>query len=469
MSDAIVVGSGPNGLAAATVLARSGISVTVIEANSKLGGGARTVNSPVAELVQDHCSAVHPMAPASPFFQSLDLKEMGVEWGYAPIDAAHPLDSGEAGLLYKSIAKTASELGSDGDVWLQKFGLRADQSDSFHEMLMSPIMRIPRKPLMLSSFGLSVFPSPAQVMKRFRTEKARALYLGVAAHALQPLNHRLVSGIGAGIITTGHTVGWPVIKGGTGTFTEALVKYLVSLGVKFETGQRVTDLKQLPKHDILMLDMHPHNASQLLDGLQPTKLSRAFRNFKKGPGAFKVDFAVEGGIPWRDNRVALAGTVHVAGGADEIVRAEQEAASGKIPERPFVLVGQQYLGDPGRLSHSLCPVYAYAHVPNGYQGDATEAIIKQIERFAPGFRDRIIASQSRSVADIERENENFIGGDILTGAKSAKQLLFGTHIGVHPYDTGVRGVYLCSAATPPGPGIHGMSGYNAAQRALKML
>lgn len=467
MTSVIVVGSGPNGLAAASVFARAGLDVTVLEAARQLGGGARNVESPVSGLIQDHCAAVHPMAPASAFFHTLDLDALGVEWGYAPIDAAHPLDDGRGAALNTSLEETAAGLGADGARWAAAFGTISRRFDRVGPMIMSPMLRLPKHPLLLMRLGMVAGPSPTLVSKFFRTEEARALFMGVAAHALQPLTLPLVTGIGAGIITAGHAVGWPVVKGGTGKFTERHIEYLETLGVRFETGQAVKRLRDLPPHDITMLDVHPHAAARILSEVQPAKVRNAYLRFRNGPAVFKVDFAVEGGIPWQHEESRRAGTVHVGGTAQEIVAAERAVAAGRMPEQPFVLVGQQYLGDPDRAKGDLVPVYAYAHVPNGYPGDATQHVISQIERFAPGFRDRIRAMRSRSAPETAAENENFVDGDILTGAKTPLQLVVGPRLSFQPYHTGVHGVYLCSAATPPGPGIHGMGGYNAAIRALR--
>lgn len=469
MTTAMVVGSGPNGLAAATVLARAGVDVTVVEAAEQLGGGARSVSSPIDGLVQDHCSAVHPMAPGSAFFQTLDLQAMGVKWVSAPIDAAHPLDGGAAALLHTSVQETAAGLGEDGGRWVAAFGPSSRAFDKLSTDIMGPMIRIPRHPLLLARFGAIAAPPASWVSKIFRNEQARALFMGVAAHAFQPLNLPLVTGIGAGIITAGHAVSWPVIEGGTGHFTDAHITLLKSMGVRFETGQRIDRLDQLPPWDITILDVHPFAAADILAGEQSPRVRRAYRRFRPGPAAFKVDFAVHEGIPWQNDRVGTAGTVHLGGSAAEIMLAEREVAAGRMPERPFVLVGQQFVADPARSSGDVVPVYAYAHVPHGYPGDATELIIRQIERFAPGFRERIVATDSRTTAETEAENANFVGGDILTGAKSPMQFLIGPKLGMHPYDTGTPNVYLCSAATPPGPGIHGMNGYNAAHRALRRL
>ena len=469
MTRAVVVGSGPNGLAAATVLARAGLEVTVFEAATQLGGGARSVESPVEGLLQDHCAAVHPMAPGSAFFRMLDLEAMGVRWAYAPIDAAHPFDGGEAALLHTSVDATAAGLGRDGARWRSAFGPSARAFDRLSETIMSPMLRVPKHPLLLARMGLVAGPPPSLVGKWFREETARALFMGVAAHAFQPLTQPLVTGIGAGIIIAGHAVGWPVIEGGTGAFTRAHIAQLEGMGVEFVTGHRIRRLHELPPRDVTMLDVHPHHAAEILAGQQPSGARRAYRRFKPGPAAFKIDFAVHEGIPWANPEVGRAGTVHLGGTAEEIIVAEREVGAGRMPERPFVLIGQQYVADPARAEGSIVPVYAYAHVPSGYAGDASEHIIAQIERFAPDFRERIVAMAPRGPAQSEAENPNFVAGDILTGAKSPMQFLLGPRLSAHPYDTGVPGVYLCSAATPPGPGIHGMGGYNAANRALRKL
>ena len=469
MTRAVVVGSGPNGLAAATVLARAGVEVTVIEAATQLGGGARSVASPLTTLIQDHCAAVHPMAPMSAFWRSLDLDDMGVRLRYAPIDCVHPLDGGGAAVLRTSVTETAAGLGADGARWRALFESPSRNFAELSDDIMTPMIGVPKHPLKVARFGLAAGAPPIWTARLFRTPEARALFLGVAAHAFGRLDLPLVGGIGAGIITAGHAVGWPVIEGGTGAFTDALLRLLDGLGVAFETGRRVRSLAELPPHDVAILDVHPHDAERILGSAAPARVRRAYRRFRPGPAAFKVDFAVRGGIPWTNDNARRAGTVHVAGGPGEIAAAERAVATGHMPARPFVLVGQQYLADPSRRDGTTVPVYAYAHVPAGYPGDATQIIVDQIERFAPGFRDRIIASRSRSTQLSEDENPNFVGGDILTGAKTPIAFLAGPRITPHPYDTGAPGVYLCSAAVPPGPGIHGMSGHNAARRALRYL
>ena len=467
MTRAVVVGSGPNGLAAATVLARAGVEVTVYEAADTLGGGARNAEPLLAGLVQDHCAAVHPMAVGSPYIRSWNLAERGVQWAHAPLDAAHPLDDGSAGLLHRSIADTAHGLGRDGALWRGLFGAASRRFPELAEDIFRPLLHVPAHPLLLARFGLTAGPPPTWIMRMLRTDQGRALFAGVAAHAINRIDRPLVGGIGAGIIAAGHAVGWPVVAGGTGVLTDAIVAGLREEGVTFETSAPIRLRRDLPRHDIAVYDVHPRALAGLLGERMPRRVRAAMQSFRSGPAAFKVDFAVQDGIPWHNAEVGTAGTVHLGGTAEEVAAAEREIAAGRMPERPYVLVGQQYVGDPSRAVGDIKPVYAYAHVPAGYSGDATEAIIAQVERFAPGFRERIVAQRSTSPAAMAAGNANFVGGDILTGAKTPLKFLFGPRITPFPYDAGVPGSYLCSAATPPGPGIHGMAGWNAAHRALR--
>ena len=464
MTRAVVVGSGPNGLAAAAELSAAGVQVHVIAASDELGGGARNSAPLLPGLVQDHCAAVHPMAAGSPYLTGLDLP--GVTWARAEIDCAHPLDGGDAALLSQSIDRTAEDLGDDGRRWAALFGAPSRRFSALSEDIMRPLIGMPRHPLTLARFGAVAALPPTWVAHAFASERTRALFLGVAAHAFQRLDIPLVTGIGAGIITAGHAVGWPVVAGGTGTLTSAVIERLRARGVTFETGRMITQRRELPAHDIAMFDLHPHQVARILGDALPARSRRAFTRFRPGPAAFKVEFAVDGGVPWLAEGVSRAGTVHLGGAAAEIVAAEREIVAGRMPERPFVLVGQQYVADPQRSAGDIRPVYAYAHVPGGFRGDATEAIIAQFERFAPGFRDRIHTMRVVTSTELSRTNPNFVGGDILTGAKSPLQFTLGPRLSARPYDTGVPGSYICSAATPPGPGVHGMCGVNAAQRAL---
>jgi phytoene dehydrogenase-like protein len=469
MTSAIVVGGGPNGLAAAITLARAGLSVTVLEAAEEVGGGVRSSEAIVPGLLHDHCSAIHPMAVRSEFLNSLDLDAYGMKWRWPEIDCAHPLDSGDAGLLYRSVTRTAADLGTDGGRWRLAFGRT---SVGYHELagdITGPMLRPPKHPLRLARFGAPTLLPGSVSARFFRTEKGRALYGGVAAHAFQPLHHPLTSAIGMGIITAGHHDGWPVAAGGSQSITNAMVTALLDLGGKIETGTRIDSASQLPEADVTMFDLSPTAVARILGDRLPGRVAKAYRRFRYGPGAFKVDFAVQGGVPWTNEDVRRAGTVHLGGAYAEVAANERATSAGRLPERPFVLVGQQYLADPQRSAGDIHPLFAYAHVPNGFTGDATEAIIGQIERFAPGFRDRIVGTAVRTTTEMAVYNPNFVGGDIVTGAKDFRQLLFGPRTTLRPYDVGVPGMYICSAATPPGPGAHGMCGLHAARAALRRL
>lgn len=476
MTTAVVVGSGPNGLAAAVELAAEGIEVTVLEAADTIGGGTRSGEGIVPGLLHDHCAAFHPMAPSSAFFRTRGLERYGLRWLRPEIDCVHPLDDGSAGVLRTSVRETAAGLGVDGPRWRRLFERNAADFEVLAEDIMRPLVRVPRHPVRLARFGLPTLVPAAMLARRFRTEQARALFAGIAAHAYQPLSRPLSSAIGIGIITGGHHNGWVVAAGGSRSIPHAMAALLHDLGAKIETGVRIERAEQLPRADITIFDLTPESIADILGDRLPRGTARAFRHFRRSPGAFKVDFAVEGGVPWTNTAARSAGTVHLSGSLAETVAAEKAIAEGRMPERPFVLVGQQYLADPQRSVHDVHPVYSYAHVPHGYTGDATEAIIAQFERFAPGFRDRIVGMSVRSTTELAAYNQNYVGGDIVTGAKDVRQLVFGPRISAasvsssaSPYALGIPGMFHCSAATAPGPGAHGMCGYNAAHAALDQL
>ena len=469
MSTAIVVGGGPNGLAAGIALAREGVAVTILESHDEVGGGARSGEAIVPGLLHDHCSAVHPMAAGSTFLNGLDLGRFGLEWRHPEIDCVHPLDDGTAGVLYRSVDETAAGLGADGARWRRLFGAPVRTYDDLAEDIMGPLLGVPRHPLRLARFGAPTV-LPATVLARaFRGEPAKALFGGVAAHAFQPLNRPLSSAIGLGILTAGHRHGWVVAAGGSGSITAAMARAFGEFGGKIETGVHVKSASELPAADVTVFDLAPGAVADILGDRLPPRIARAYRRFRHGPGAFKVDFAVEGGVPWTSEPARRAGTVHLGGTFAEVVAAEQDVCAGRMPQRPFVLVGQQYLADPPRSAGDVHPVWTYAHVPNGYTGDATEAIIAQVERFAPGFRDRIVGHTTRTTTGFADYNANYVGGDILTGAKDPLQLVFGPKRSLNPYRIGPPGLFLCSAATPPGPGAHGMCGAHAAEAALRHL
>jgi phytoene dehydrogenase-like protein len=469
VSSAIVVGSGPNGLAAAARLARAGLDVTVLEANDTIGGGTRSTEMIVAGLVHDHCSAVHPLAAGSPFLSELNLLSGGLTWLQPEVDCAHPLDDGSAGVLYRSIDRTAEVLERDGQRWRRVFEPMASRFDALFADASQPILRVPRHPVSLARFGAGAMLPATTFARAWRTEEAKALWAGVAAHSFSRLGQPMTSAVGLMLIVALHAKGWVVAQGGSQAIAEALAADITRHGGKIETGVLVTSADDLPPSDVLMLDVSPSIAADLLGDRLPDRVARSYRRFRHGPGAFKVDFAIEDGVPWKAPAAGQAGTVHLGGSLDEIVATEEAVDRGAMPERPFVLVGQQYLADPTRSVGNIHPLWTYAHVPHAYTGDATEAITAQIERFAPGFRDRIIGTAVRSTTAMSVYNPNYVGGDIIGGASSLRQLLFRPRFAVDPYYTGIPGTYLCSASTPPGAGAHGMCGANAAARALARL
>ena len=468
MSDAIVVGSGPNGLACAVELARNGVEVTVLEAESTIGGGTRTSELTVPGLLHDDCSATHPMAAGSPFLNSLDLGEHGLEWLWPEVDLAHPLDDGSAGVMVRSIERTARGLGADGAAWLRVFGSSSAHFDALLDDILAPIVHLPRHPLRLARFGIPAAAPATLLARSWKTPQARALFGGVAAHAFSPLSRPMSSSVGCALIDACHAFGWPVARGGSRSITDALASVLRENGGTIETDRRVSSLGEL-RADVVVFDLAPGAVAEIVGDRLPSRVARAYSRYRHGPGAFKLDLAVEGAVPWTNEACRTAGTVHAIGSFEEIALAERAVNRGSMPERPFVLVGQQYLADPSRSKGDLHPVWVYAHVPSGYAGDASEAVLGQVERFAPGFRERITASSVRAPADLVAYNSNYVGGDIITGANTPLQVLFRPRLALDPYKTGVDGVYICSAATPPGAGAHGMNGYNAARSALRAL
>jgi phytoene dehydrogenase-like protein len=469
MSTATVVGSGPNGLAAAVVLAQHGVVVTVLEAADDIGGGTRSGEAIVPGLLHDYCSAFHPMAVGSKFLSGLGLDRYGLQWRWPKIDCVHPLDDGTAGVLYRSVEATADGLGVDGKRWQHLLGWPSARFDTLADDIMGPLLRWPDHPLMLARFGAPTVLPGSTLARLFRTPQARALFGGVAAHAFRPLHYPMTSAIGLGILTAGHRYGWPVAGGGSQAITRALASLFIDLGGKIELGTAVQSAAQLPAANVTIFDLAPEAIAGILGDRLPARVARAYRRFRRGPGAFKVDFAVDGGVPWTSPEAQSAGTVHLAGTYRELAATERDVHAGRMPERPFVLIGQQYLADPQRSVGNIHPVWTYAHVPNGFSGDATAAIIDQIERFAPGFRERIVGQAVQTPIQFASSNANYAGGDIMTGAKDIRQLTFGPRTTLSPYEVGLPGMYICSAATPPGPGAHGMCGANAANLALGYL
>jgi phytoene dehydrogenase-like protein len=469
MSEAVVVGSGPNGLACAAKLADSGVRVTVIEAAAEIGGGARTSELTLPGLLHDDCSAFHPMAVGSPAVTELPLERHGLEWAWPEVDLAHPLDGGEAAAMLRSIDDTAAGLGAAGAGWKRLFGRSSASFERLEEDIYLPVNHFPRHPVPLVSFGLRAALPVTALARGLRTPQARALFSGVAAHGFGVQSKPFSAAIGVAMVSACHNHGWPVARGGSGAITEAMAAVVLENGGRIETGRTVRSLGELPAADAVVLDLAPGAIAEIAGERLPPRVARAYRRYRHGPGAFKLDLAVEGGVPWADPASPRAGTVHVIGSFEEILAAERDTNRGRMPERPFVLVGQQYLADPARSRGDVHPVWSYAHVPSGYAGDASEAILDQVERFAPGLRERIVGRFSRSTAELAAYDANYVGGDPITGANTPIQFLFRPRLAVDPYRTGIDGVYICSAATPPGGGAHGMGGHNAARSVLRRL
>jgi phytoene dehydrogenase-like protein len=469
VASAIVVGSGPNGLAAAVTLARAGVHVMVLEAKERIGGGTRTSELTLPGLLHDECSAFHPFGVASPFFRELGLEATGLRWRWPEAQIAHPLDGGRAGIVWQDLERTADGFGTDGDRWRSTIGPIARRFDHLAADILQPLLRAPRHPLTLARFGSAAIPPAAWTVRRFRTDEARGAFGGIAAHAFTSLRAPLSSAAGVVLAAAAHAHGWPVAEGGSGAISDTLVARLEALGGTVETGVEVTGARDLGSPDLLLLDVAPGAAARILGDRLPDRVRRAYLRYPHGPAAYKVDLAVEGDIPWAHPEVGRAGTVHLGGSFEDIAMAEGDVARGRMPRRPFVLLGQQYVADPSRSRDGVNPVWAYAHVPHAYAADATGAVLEQIERFAPGFRRRVRAMRVRSAPELEAYNANYVGGDVSTGTNRPRQLLARPRLALDPYATGVPGAYLCSAATPPGGGVHGMCGRNAAISALRWL
>ena len=468
MHDAIVVGSGPNGLAAAIALARAGRSVLVVEGAETIGGGMRTEALTLPGFAHDTCSAIHPLGVASPFFRSVPLAEHGVVWIQPPAPLAHPLDDGTAVVLERSLEETAAGLdGGDGVAWRRLLGpFVASATDLLDGILAPPFP--PRHPLVMARFGPKAIRSAASLARStFAGERARALFAGNAAHAMLPLDAAASASFGLVLATLGHAVGWPLPRGGSQTIADALASYLQSLGGEIETGRQVESLDELAGAKIVMLDVTPRQLLALTGGRLPSRYRRALERYRYGPGVVKVDYALSGPVPWRAPECARAATVHLGGTLDEIAAAEGEVSRGRHPEHPYVLVAQQSLFDPTRAPEGCHALWAYTHVPNGSDVDVTDRIESQLERFAPGFRDLVLERSVLGPAALEARNPNYVGGDINGGSADLRQLFARPVARPVPYRTPIDGVYLCSSSTPPGGGVHGMCGANAARAAMR--
>jgi phytoene dehydrogenase-like protein len=469
MHDAIVVGAGPNGLAAAIALARAGRSVLVLERSETVGGGLRSEELTLPGFVHDVCSAIHPLALASPFFRSLPLEEHGVEWIHPPAPLAHPLDDGTAAVLERSVEETAARLGDlDGPAWQRLFAPLAREYENLVESILGPPLR-PRHPLLMVRFGLRAIRSALGLARStFEGERARALFAGCSAHSMLRLEARASASFGLVLAGLGHAVGWPLPRGGSQSLADALASIVRSLGGEIETGRPVESLSELRAARTVMLDVTPRQFLALAGDRLDGRYRRALERYRYGPGVVKVDYALSGPAPWRAPECARAATVHLGGALDEIAAAENEVAAGRPPQRPYVLVAQQSLFDPSRAPSGSHTLWAYTHVPNGSTrvDEAVTAIEAQLERFAPGFRDLVLARSVLGPAELEARNPNYVGGDINGGSADLRQLFARPVARPVPYRTPLDGVYLCSSSTPPGGGVHGMCGYHAARAAL---
>ncbi len=462
----MVVGAGPNGLVAAITLAAAGRSVIVLEAADTIGGGCRSAELTLPGYVHDVCAAVHAMGVDSPAFAQLDLARHGLEWLYPQVPLAHPLDDGSAGVLHRGLDQTAAGLHVDQRAWRRMFGATVRNWPQLLPQLMRPIVSVPRHPVALARFGLPALLSASRLQRRFTTPQAAALFGGCAAHAFLPLTSPLTGSFGLMLAATGQTGGWPIAKGGSQAVVDALAVHLRELGGTIQTGRRVRQLTDLPAHRAVMFDTNPAQLAAIAGDQLPARFRARLARFRHGPAAFKVDYALDGPVPWTNDDCRRAGTVHVGGTFDQIRAAEADVAAGRMPDRPFVLVAQQSIVDPSRAPAGKHTLWAYAHVPNGWTEDATEVIDRQIERFAPGFRDLIAARHVMPPAVFERYNPNYVGGDIGGGSHGGTQLVFRPTFRLRSYSTPNRSLFLCSASSPPGGGVHGMCGHNAANVAL---
>jgi phytoene dehydrogenase-like protein len=467
-TDAVVVGSGPNGMAAAIAMARAGLSVKVFEAASRPGGGTRTDPFDTPGFVYDVCSAIHPLAAASPFFRQLDLEAHGVRWIHPDLPFAHPLDGGRAVALERSVDATAERLGSDGRDYRRLIGPLTQHADVLLQELLGPV-RPPRHPLVMARFGPRGIRSAVGLAKRFDTEEARALLAGMAAHSMLKLTSAPTGGFSILMAVLGHHAGWPMAAGGTERITDALLSLLASNGGEVESERRIGSVEDLPPHKVAFFDVSPRQLVDIANGRLPDRYLKKLRRFRYGPGVFKLDYALEGPVPWDAEDCRRAATVHIGGTIEEITQSEASAVEGRHSERPYVLFVQQTPWDSSRAPIGKHTAWAYCHVPNNSRDDRTEVVEAQIERFAPGFTKLIIERRKRTAHDYETYNENYAGGDINGGVQDFRQHVARPVLSLAPYATPNDSIYICSSSTPPGGGVHGMCGYWAAKTALRRV
>ncbi len=470
MFDAVIIGSGPNGLAAGIALAQEGLSVKIFEGAQTIGGGTRTKELTLPGFKHDVCSAIHPMAASSPFFKMLPLEKYGLEWIFPEYSLAHPLEDEPAVILQKSIDETAAGLLIDSAAYRNLVTLFIERWNDLSDDILGPFQLKPFHPFLLSRFGMKALqPAERLANHQFSTKRAKALFAGLAAHSFLALDQPTTSAIGLVLGIASHKAGWPVAKGGSQQIAEALAQYFKSLGGEIETGTKVESLNELPESKVILFNNTPAQILAIAGKKIPEFYARKLKAYQYGAAAFKIDLALDGPIPWRDERCGQAGTVHLGGAFEEIARSEKKVSQGLHPKKPFVLLSQPAMFDQTRAPEGKHIVWAYCHVPNGSTTDMSEAIFRQIERYAPGFRDRIIATNCMNTNNLENYNPNYVGGDINGGKMDLKQL-FTRPVGLFdPYHIPETNFFICSASTPPGGGVHGMSGYHAAQSVRKYL
>ena len=464
--DAIVIGSGPNGLSAAIALQQEGLSVLILEAKHTIGGGLRSEELTLPGFIHDVCSAIHPLAAGSPFFNSLPLAQFGLEFIYPEIAAAHPFDGGAEAVLKGSVEDTANTLGIDRESYLNLLTPLVRHWTDLAPDILAPL-HFPKHPLKMASFGLNALKSAASLVQRFKAKEARGLWAGMAAHSMQSLSNSTSAAAGLVLLATGHAKGWPVPKGGSQNIAKALASYFVSIGGKIETGVYVKSMSDIPPSRILLFDLTPKQILEIAGEHFSSVYKWQLQRYRYGMGVFKIDWALDGPIPFTSSGCLSAGTVHLGNTFEEIAVNELITSKGKHPENPFVLLAQQSMIDPSRAPRGKHTAWAYCHVPNGSAKDMTEAIENQVERFAPGFKDLILAKSTMNTKEMEVYNPNYIGGDINGGVIDMGQLFTRPALRISPYRTSAKGIYICSSSTPPGGGVHGMCGYHAAKQALK--
>lgn len=467
--DAIIIGSGPNGLAAGITLAEAGLSVVIYEAKATIGGGMRSSDLTLPGFVHDVCSSIHPFGVSSSFFQSVPLESLGLEWIHPPAPLAHPFDDGKAALLDCDLETTVQNLGADGKAYAKLMKPLVEGWDKFGHDVLAPF-HFPRHPLLLIRFARAAMQAAEKLWnERFKTREALGLFAGLAGHSLLPLDRPLTAAFALVLGIQAHLYGWPFPKGGSQKIADVLAAYFRSLGGEIVTNAEIKSLDELPKSKLILCDISPKQLLELAGSRFPDGYKQKLKKFRYGPGVFKLDWALDGPIPWKAEEAKRAGTVHIGGEADAIAVAENAVWEKKHPDKPFVILAQHSLFDPTRAPEGKHTAWAYCHVPAYSETDMTEAIENQIERFAPGFKERILAKAKLNTRKIESYNPNYVGGDINGGVQDIMQLFARPARFFSPYSTPLKGIYLCSSSTPPGGGVHGMCGYHAAKKALKEI